>query len=155
MPALKNPRWEKFARCRAEGMNAGQAYNAAGFKAPARSANGKDVAYWSSSNRMNNRPEVKSRIKELLEGLARKTEITLERASEMLLEDRQLAYDNGHASAAVAATSALAKLHGLMVDRSVNLNVYASLTNEQLESELLRLRSEIAEIEVSRSGDLN
>lgn len=136
-------------------MGLSQAYGEAGFKVPSLGGNCNDPSVWTNASRMNRKPVVAARIKELLASLARKTEITLERVSEMLLEDRKLAYDKGQPSAAVAATSALAKLHGLMVDRSVNLNVYASLTNEQLESELLRLRSEIAEIEISRSGDLN
>ncbi|MCI0598715.1 MAG: hypothetical protein L0Y60_04210 [Beijerinckiaceae bacterium] len=155
MPALANPKWEKFARLRAEGKNIEEAYGGAGYKNSQLRKGGTWNGWRSGSSLMAKRPEVKARIAELLESLARKTEITLERATEMLIEDRQLAYDLKQASAAVSASCSIAKLHGLMVERTMNLNVYATMTNEQLGDELARIRSQIAEIEVGRSGGLD
>lgn len=51
------------------------------------------------------------------ERTAKKLEITVERLTEMLIEDRDLARKMEQPSAAVSAVTALAKLHGLIIDR--------------------------------------
>lgn len=52
-------------------------------------------------------------------------EITIERLTDMLLDDRAQAKDLAQTATAVAAVMGLAKLHGLIVDKSqsVNLNL--------------------------------
>jgi phage terminase small subunit len=61
--------------------------------------------------------DVASALAEREERTAKKLEITVERLTEMLIEDRELARKMEQPSAAVSAVTALAKLHGLIIDR--------------------------------------
>lgn len=76
--------------------------------------------------RVSIKPLVQARIKELQAQWASQRQeelcITEAKISAMLMEDRDLAVKVGQAGAAVSATMGLAKLHGLIVDRSKNDN---------------------------------
>ena len=49
---------------------------------------------------------------------AKRHDITVDRITEMLLEDRTLARNNDQPAAAVSAAMGIAKLHGLIIDKS-------------------------------------
>lgn len=115
MPSLRNARHERFAHEIVSGKSAAEAYAAAGYKSTADST--KANAY-----RLLEREDVSARIAELQERAAMRTEITVERLTEMLLDDREHARTLGQMSAAVSAVEKIGKLHGLFVDRSENVN---------------------------------
>lgn len=62
---------------------------------------------------------IKRALEEVWEQHRAEHKITVARVTTMLLEDRVFARDTGTASAAVSATVALAKLHGLMAEKVV------------------------------------
>jgi hypothetical protein len=97
---------------------------------------------------------VLTRVAEILERAVVRTEITIERLTEMYLQDRAEAYKLGQLAVAKGAIDSLAKLHGLWIERSERKNINAS-DDEQLDAELRRLRSEAAEIEASRNSRPN
>ncbi len=61
--------------------------------------------------------EVRVRLDEMRERVAKKTEISVETITGMLAKAYKRADDVGQASAAVAAAMGLAKLHGLITDK--------------------------------------
>lgn len=62
--------------------------------------------------------KVKLRLQELQEKASKRNEITVDTITAMLREDRDLARDIQQPSAAVAAAMGLAKVHGLIIDKS-------------------------------------
>ncbi len=66
--------------------------------------------------------KIAGRLQKLRDAVARRQEITLESITEMLIEDRDLARTSGQSSAAIQAALGLAKLHGLVIDKSENKN---------------------------------
>jgi phage terminase small subunit len=97
------------------------------------------------ASRLLHNPEVALRIGALRQAHAVRHEITLDRLTAMLLEDRRLAYERGHAGSAVSATMGLAKLHGHIIDRSENRNVAPKSIHDYTEEELLAIVLEAAE----------
>ena len=62
--------------------------------------------------------------------------VTVERITEDLEKARQMAHELGQAAAAVDACTALAKLHGLLIERSkVETTTAKDMTDEEIESE--------------------
>ena len=105
MPVLKNARHERFAQLIATGSTADAAYKEAGYS-PDRGAACRLSA------------KVNKRVAELLNKAASKAEITLERLTDMLLEDRELARTNAQVAAAVSACEKIGRLYGMFVDRT-------------------------------------
>jgi phage terminase small subunit len=62
--------------------------------------------------------KIRARLEQLQERIAEKTEVTVECISEMLKQDRDFARQQKQAAAATSATMGLAKLHGLIVNKS-------------------------------------
>ncbi len=93
-------------------MNASAAYKAAGYAAT------KDGAIRANSSRLLTNANVKSLINDLQRRAADETVVTIESIAAQLDEDRKLAFAEGQASAAVAASLAKARLFGLLVDRT-------------------------------------
>lgn len=62
--------------------------------------------------------KVSLRVAELMKRNQEKHDITIERLTEMLIEDRQQAKELEQTSTAVSAVMGIAKLHGLVIDRS-------------------------------------
>lgn len=124
MPALSNPRWERLAQELAKGKSATEAYVAAGYK-ESRSA----------ASRLSTNVSVKARVSELTERAAARTEISVASITEGLLrialKGEALKEASGLAVARAAMMDA-AKLNGLIVDRSENLNVNHVITDEPL-----------------------
>jgi len=58
------------------------------------------------------------------------TDITKERLTDMLLQDRDDARENGQYSAAISAVEKVGKLHGLFVDKSENVNTNYVISDE-------------------------
>lgn len=107
MAALSNSRRERFAQAVAEGSSASEAYAAAGYK-PCRQA----------ASRLLSNVDVQARIAELQERNVQHTGMTVEKITQMLIEDRKFAREHKQAGPASQATERLARLHGLYVDRS-------------------------------------
>lgn len=85
-----------------------KAYNAEKMKA--------DVIYVKACELLKS-GKVAVRVKELRDQHAKRHEITVDRITEMLLEDRDLAKKVESPAAAVSASMGLAKLHGHLVER--------------------------------------
>jgi len=73
---------------------------------------------WDSASKLLRHPRIAQRIEELRAKTAERQEITVESLSERLQRAYDLAMTSGRPNAAVAAAMALAKLHGLLKDRS-------------------------------------
>jgi len=66
MPALKNSRWEAFARFTAKGMKRGEAFLAAGFTAKKHGVPDKETAANRGSNLYARHPEIQARVEEIV-----------------------------------------------------------------------------------------
>ena len=83
---------------------------------------------------------VSARVEELQAEHRAVHDVTIERLTEKLEDARLLANKEGQAGAAVSAITAMAKLHGLMVDRSkVETSNASDMTPEELVVELRRV----------------
>lgn len=111
MPALDNPKHERFAQGLAKGMSQAQAYVNAGYKQSEPHA-----------ARLARNGKVRARVAEIVDRGAIRTEITLQSLMEEAAEIQRAAVASGQHSAAVAALTAKAKLAGLWVDKAENLN---------------------------------
>lgn len=106
MPALTNPRHERFAQELAKGKTADEAYVAAGYKPNRHNA-----------SRLKTNETITNRVAEIQERGAVRAEITIADLTQMLMEDRTGARSAEQFSAAISAVNAIAKLHGLDVNR--------------------------------------
>lgn len=116
---LSNARWEAFAQGLSKGETADEAYRNAGYKPNRHNA-----------SRLKTNETIQARLAELQERGQRMTDMTKERLTEMLLQDRDDARANGQYSAAVSAVEKVGKLHGLFVDRSENVNTTFVISDE-------------------------
>lgn len=107
MPVLENHRWERFAQGLAQGKTADEAYQTAGYKENRHNA-----------SRLKANETILSRVSELQQKAATRTEVTIEDLVAEMDENRELALKNDQISAAVAATTAKAKMLGLIIERS-------------------------------------
>lgn len=112
MPVLSNQRHERFAQELAKGKTATEAYALAGYKPDDGNA-----------ARLTGNDRVQERLAELQGKAAERALVTIETITAELDEDRELARKLGMPAAAVTAVMGKAKLHGLLVDRSENVNV--------------------------------
>lgn len=128
MPALRNPRHERFIREFMKSGVAARAYLAAGYRASSRNV------LDSHASRLASNGKVKARIAELRRQMTQKTKISLENLMSELAADRDLARSLGQPSAAIQATTMQAKLAGLLVDRKETgtPGEFASLTAAQI-----------------------
>ena len=113
MPPLSNPKWEAFAQGLAKGIAQGEAYAQAGYKPNDPNA-----------SRLIKNDKIVARVAEMQERAANRTQITLAKLTDMLLEDRQDARTAGQYAAAISADEKLGKLYGLFIDRSINETVH-------------------------------
>jgi phage terminase small subunit len=115
MPVLSNPRHEKFSQELAKGQTPESAYEAAGFK-PARQ----------NAHRLMTKDDVAGRVRELQERAAAKTELTVASITERLIRIADEAQALGEASGLAVARASMmdaAKLNGLIVERTENVNI--------------------------------
>ena len=111
MPALTNPRHERFARYYMRTGNAAASYLKAGYEPTTRNA--LDV----NACRLLRHSKVRGRIRELQRQMATRNRITVDSLLDDLQADRALARELGQTAAAIQATQLSAKLVGLLVDR--------------------------------------
>lgn len=110
MPALSNPKHERFAQLLVKGKSASEAYVEAGY-----SANDGNAI------RLKGNEKVQSRVAEIQERAAIRVEVSVASITERLLrladKGEELAEASG-LSVARAAAMDVAKLNGLIVDKS-------------------------------------
>lgn len=107
MPALANQKHELFAQQIAKGKPLYQSYEFAGYK-PARSA----------ACRLSTHVNVKARVAELTQDMLVEHGITVHSLIDDYLDDRQAARTAGQFAVAINATTQIAKLCGLFIERT-------------------------------------
>lgn len=115
MPALANPRHERFAQELAKGKSATEAYAEAGYE-ESRSA----------ASRLSSNVNVQARVAEIQERAAAKTELTVATITERLIRIADQAEALGEASGLAVARASMmdaAKLNGLIIERTENVNI--------------------------------
>lgn len=120
MPALKNPKWERFAQGLAKGKTQAEAYAEAGY-APSEP----------NASRLTSNDKVKARVAELQERAAVRTEITVASITERLLAIATKAETSEEAPMLQAARASLmdaAKLNGLVVDKGDHQHKHTGLS---------------------------
>ncbi len=132
-----NAKQQRFAEEYVVDHNATQAAKRAGYSPR--------TAY-SQGQRLLKHVEVQTAIAAEQARLRRKMEVTVASLTAELEEARTLAIANGQASAAVQATMGIAKLHGLLVDRS------EVTTTDDLSLEQVRARIKEIEAELDEAG---
>jgi len=110
------PKQEAFARAYVETGNASEAYRRA-YQAEAMSPEAVRV----EACRLLQRPKVALTVERLQAEHQARHEITVDTLTEMLKDDRVLARDEKDPAAAINAVMAIAKLHGLVIDKK-NVN---------------------------------
>lgn len=124
MAPLRNGRRERFAQLVAEGNAAADAYAEAGFRADRQNA-----------HRLANTRDVRARITELQERGAMRAEITLADVTANLKRIAEAAEKEGGApglSVARAPWMDVAKLNGLVVDKSENVNIHHEISDKPM-----------------------
>lgn len=110
MPALTNPRHERFAQELAKGSAQIDAYVAAGYERSEGAA-----------SRLSRNVKIAARVKELIEKGAERAEISIAALNERLIRLANKAENIGDASgiqASRACVADIAKLNGMIVDRA-------------------------------------
>jgi phage terminase small subunit len=110
MASKLTPKQEAFAKAYIETGNASEAYRRAGYST-------KQSAKAINENASKLLTKVQPRVKELQAAHQKRHEVTVDSLTLMLMEDRVLARQEGEANAAINAVLAIAKLHGLVVDK--------------------------------------
>ena len=142
MPVLSNARHELFAQEIAKGKNTSEAYVNAGYNHNPGNA-----------VRLKIKDNVSARITELLQRSAQKSVVTIETITEMYLEDRRLAQAAGQLAVSKSAADSLAKLHGLMIERSENGKPgdFSRMSDDELER-FIKERSRASGGSLERTG---
>lgn len=107
MPILDNQRHEAFARGLAEGLSNAEAYERAGYERNDANA-----------LRLTRNDKVRVRVKELQQEAAKSTGYTLESISQKLEKGLKMAEELGAPAAYMTGCMGLAKLHGLLIDKT-------------------------------------
>ncbi len=124
MAILSNARHERFAQELAKGKSASEAYVLAGYKAD----DGNCI-------RLTGNDRVRARIAELQERAAAKTELTVATITEDLLRIARAGEALGEASGLSVARAAMmdaAKINGLIVERTENVNINHDVSDSPL-----------------------
>ena len=111
MPALTNPKHERFAQGLFRGKTQIEAYIDAGYKADSGAA-----------NRLSGKVSIQQRISEMQDASSIRVEITLASLMQEAGEIQAAAMEAKQLSAATAALTIKAKLAGLWVDKAENTN---------------------------------
>lgn len=140
MPALKNPRWELFAQGKIEGLPGYKAYLRAGFKCTPEAA-------MTASSLLLRKPEIRARMRELVDSLAETMVVTRETLAAELDDAATQAAELGQSSARVSALAAKAKLFGLEAPtRNLNVNLsgtFSQLTDDEMRYEVASMVNEL------------
>jgi hypothetical protein len=149
MPALANPRHERFARAYLKTGIAARAYLQAGYEPSNRNV------LDASACRLLRHARVKARIAELQRFMTQKTKVSLESLVNELETAQQLAIATSQPGAHIQATQLKARLLGLLVERRETgaPGEFSGLTT--VDQVLERLRAELpAEVVQALSGAL-
>ena len=111
MPALTNPKHERFAQGLFRGKTQIEAYIDAGYKADSGAA-----------NRLSGKVSIQQRIAEMQAASCLRVEVTLASLIQEAAEIQEAARLDKQYSAATSALTAKAKLAGLWVDKAENTN---------------------------------
>lgn len=123
MPVLENPKYERFAQELAKGKTADEAYAKAGYR-----ANRGNAATLKANQ------SISGRVEEIMERKAVRAEVTVQSLTDMLRDDRELARQLGQAAAAKSCVDSIAKLHGLIIDKSeVRVGDFGRLSDDELD----------------------
>lgn len=120
MPALSNPKHERFAQALAKGMTQAEAYADAGYKQSEPNA-----------SRLTSNDKVQARLAELQERAAVRAEITVASITERLLAIATKAEASEEAPMLQAARASLmdaAKLNGLVIDKGDHQHKHTGLS---------------------------
>jgi phage terminase small subunit len=107
------PKQERFCQVYVETGNASEAYRQA-YDAE----NMQPQTVNRKAHELTEDGKITARIEALMAAAAERHDITMDRITAMLLEDRRQAKENTQMGAAISAVNSLAKLHGLMVDKA-------------------------------------
>ena len=111
MPALDNPKHERFAQALAKGKTADEAYVLAGY-----------AENRGNATRLKANESVVKRVAELQDIGSQRAEVTIESLIREAGEIQEAAKQEKQYSAATAALTAKAKLAGLWIDKAENTN---------------------------------
>ena len=112
MPALSNPRHERFAQELAKGKSQSEAYQDAGYEPSEPNA-----------SRLTRNDKVKSRVAELQERAAASVCVSREWVLEQLVENARLAKQAGDISPSNQALNLIGKELGMFIERTENVNI--------------------------------
>ena len=107
------PKQEAFCNAYIETSNASEAYRQSYDVSPDAKPNG----IWVDACKLLSKPNVALRVAELREENAKRNAVTVDSLTRMLKEDRELARSTDDPAAAINAVVAIAKLHGLVIDK--------------------------------------
>lgn len=107
------PKQEEFARAYVETGCASTAYRRA-YDAE----NMKDAGIHVNACKLLKSAKVALRVEQLQQRAMKRHDITVDSITQMLMDDRKLAHEVESPAAAVAAAMGIAKLHGLVIDKS-------------------------------------
>lgn len=139
MPALTNPKHERFAQALAKGETATAAYELAGYE-----PNDGNAA------RLKGNDRIEARVAEILERAATRAEITVASISDRLLKIAEKCERTSEANKLGVARATLmdvAKLNGLIVDKREHTGrnggpiEYANLTEEEIDARIAALEA--------------
>jgi len=139
MPALANPKHERFAQALAKGETADAAYVLAGYEENRGNA-----------TRLKANESVEARVAEILERAATRVEITVASISDRLLKIAEKCERTSEANKLGVARATLmdvAKLNGLIVDKREHTGrnggpiEYANLTEEEIDARIAALEA--------------
>lgn len=107
------PKQEAFCLAYVETGNASEAY-----RRSYDTKSMKDTTINREAKALLDNPKITTRLRGIQQAARERHEITIERLTDMLMEDREMARKNSQSAPAIAAVMGLAKLHGLIVDRN-------------------------------------
>jgi ribosomal protein S19E (S16A) len=134
MPALRNPRQERFCQLLKQNIPPYRAYPLAGYKPH----NGEPY-------RLRDNPRIKARLAELTRHIAMKTRVTVESLTQELDEISAGAKRSEQWAAAKGAVETKAKLHGLLVDRKETGAPGDFAQLESIDAIVAKVRSELGD----------
>lgn len=140
MPALKNPKHERFAQARADGGTIDESYVIAGY-----SKNRGNAA------RLNANEDILTRVREILEARRMKSDITVETMTKRFNEAVDNADERGADAAVMAGLNTLAKMHGLITEKHKVENV-ETMEEDDVAAERRRVDAEIAELREAQAS---
>ncbi|MDI4655521.1 terminase small subunit [Xanthobacter autotrophicus] len=131
MASLHNGRRERFAQELTKGKSAAEAYVEAGYS-------GSSKSMQEAASRLSRNVKVQPRVAEIQQRGAERAEITLADVTEHLKRIAAAAEEEGGApglSVARAAWMDVAKLNGLVVDKSESVSVTHTITDKPMSDE--------------------